>query len=335
MNFRLQVKSATMVLGAVLFLIGSVMAADDAIKTEAAAGKTSEAKVAMVNGVPILRADFDGEYNLYMNNMRQRGQGVSPEQFDTVQQTVLDNLIGQELLFQESVKQGIKVNNDEITTEIDKIKQRFPNDAEFKQAMLSMNISEAVLTSKINKGISIKKLVEKDVEPKVTVSDSETKGFYDDNPNSFSEPQQVKASHILVKVDAMADDAQKKAAKEKIEKVQAKIKKGEDFAALAKEYSDCPSGAQGGDLGFFGPGAMVKPFEDAAFAMNTGEISDIVITQFGYHLIKVVEKKDAREVSYQEAKGDITNYLKRRKTDEEIKALITSLREAAKIEQLM
>ena len=108
----------------------------------------------------------------------------------------------------------------------------------------------------------------------------------------IKKPEQVKASHILVKVDAGADEAKKAEARKKIQEIQQKVKAGGDFEALATENSDCPSKAKGGDLGFFERGQMVKPFEEAAFALKPGEVSGIVETQFGYHIIKVQEKKD-------------------------------------------
>ncbi len=102
---------------------------------------------------------------------------------------------------------------------------------------------------------------------------------------------QVKASHILIKVDAKTDEAKKTEARKKIEEVQQKLKDGGDFAALAKEYSEGPSNVKGGDLGYFGRGQMAKPFEDAAFALTPNEVSDVVETRFGYHLIKVYDNE--------------------------------------------
>ena len=117
-------------------------------------------------------------------------------------------------------------------------------------------------------------------------------------------PEQVRASHILIStkpIDPNADPNQAKAqAKDKAEELLKKVKDGADFAALAKENSDCPSNAQGGDLGLFPRGQMVKPFEDAAFALKVGEISDLVETQFGYHIIKVTEHQDPNQITFRE-----------------------------------
>jgi peptidyl-prolyl cis-trans isomerase C len=103
---------------------------------------------------------------------------------------------------------------------------------------------------------------------------------------------------------------------------------------LAKEFSECPSNIKGGDLGYFGRGKMVKPFEDAAFALKTGEVSDIVETRFGYHLIKVVDKKPASVMGYEDVKDQVGQFLKKQKTGKELKGYIEELRKKAVIEKV-
>ena len=138
-----------------------------------------------------------------------------------------------------------------------------------------------------------------------------------------------------MKVDAKATDTQKAEARKKIKEVQQKVQKGEDFATLAKTYSEGPSGPRGGDLGYFGRGQMVKPFEAAAFSLKPNETSDIVETNFGYHLIKVVDKKPAKKMTYAEVKDRLNDRLKKQKMDSEAVAYIKSLREGAKIEKFL
>jgi peptidyl-prolyl cis-trans isomerase C len=136
-------------------------------------------------------------------------------------------------------------------------------------------------------------------------------------------------------VQADAPDDQKAAARKKIESVQQKVKKGEDFATLAKTYSEGPSGPRGGDLGYFKRGQMVKPFEEAAFRLKPNETSEIVETQFGYHLIKVNDKKPAKTMTYAEVKDRLNEHLKKQKSDSEANAYIKTLRKDAKIEKFL
>jgi peptidyl-prolyl cis-trans isomerase C len=198
-----------------------------------------------------------------------------------------------------------------------------------------MNLTEASIKEKLERDLTLKKLIDDEVAPGVKLSDIEIRAFYDNNPEAFKQPERVKASHILIKVDPQADASQKAEAKKKIDLVQAKLQKGEDFGALAKEYSDGPSGPEGGDLGYFTRGQMVKPFEDAAFAMKPGEVSGVVETKFGYHLIKVTDRKPETTMSYDEVKARLEEFLKQRKIQEEINVYVKRLEEKAKIERFV
>ena len=148
----------------------------------------------------------------------------------------------------------------------------------------------------------------------------------------FKQPAQVKASHILIKVEPTADDAAKAAARKKIEEVRQKLTDGGDFAELAKEYSEGPSGPKGGDLGFFRRGQMVKPFEDAAFSMKINEVSAPVETRFGYHLIEVTDIKPEQTLAYADVKDKIAQRLKQEKIQEAAKVYVEK---DAKIEKLL
>ena len=119
------------------------------------------------------------------------------------------------------------------------------------------------------------------------------------------------------------------------EDLQGKLQKGEDFGALAKEYSEGPSGPKGGELGYFTRGQMAKPFEDAAFAMKPGEVSGKVETRFGYHLIKVTDKTPETTMSYDDVKDRLGEFLKQKKMQEEINVYVKSLEEQAKIERFV
>ncbi|UZP68875.1 SurA N-terminal domain-containing protein [Desulfovibrio mangrovi] len=144
----------------------------------------------------------------------------------------------------------------------------------------------------------------------VTVDEAEIAAFYDQNAETyFVQDESVRARHILVLADANAPEAKVAEAKAKIEQVLAQVKKGGDFAALAKKYSEGPSAPNGGDLGEFGHGAMVKPFEDAAFALDAGQVSGIVRTQFGFHIIKVEEKTPRRVKALAEVHDEIRQRL--------------------------
>lgn len=295
----------------------------------------SDGKVAVVNGTVIPRAEFDRGMERAYRQFAGTGRSLSESQLPEVKKGVIESLINQELLYQESQNNSIKVEDKEIDKQLDALKKRFPSAKEYDAALAKMNLSEVEIKSQITKGLAIQQFIDTKFVQKITVSDDETKAHYNNNLDLFKQPEQLRAMHILVMVAPQATEEQKAAARKKLKEVQQKLGKGEDFEALAKEYSEGPSGAKGGDLGYFGRGQMVPAFEEVAFALKAGAVSDIVETRFGYHLIKVVDKKPASTMSYEEVKDNLTQYMKQRKIQEQVKLYIDELQKKAKVEMFI
>jgi peptidyl-prolyl cis-trans isomerase C len=301
----------------------------------AADKKTSSDRVAVVNGVNITSNDFNRALSAYMERVAQRGQKIPEPQMAELKNAILENLIVGELLFQESKQKGIEVNAADVTEQLQGIKQRFPSETEFKKVLDENQITESDLQAQIKRDLAIKQLIDKEVGQRVIITDEESKTYYDTHPQSFVQPEQVRASHILIKVATDATEAQKIEARKKIADIQQKLQKGEDFATLAQNYSEDSSSKKGGDLGYFERGQMIKPFEDAAFSLKPNETSGIVETQFGYHIIKVVDKKPEEKVTYAEAKDRLNQYLKQQKIQSEEKLYIDNLKKNAAIEKFL
>jgi len=295
----------------------------------------SEDKVAVVNGSVITREDFNREMSHAQEQIESMGKTPNDSQLSEIKKEVLRSLINLELLYQASQENGIKVNEEAINEQLKKLKERFPSEAEFKDALSKKNTSETEVKSQIGRSMAIQQFIDKQFFQKITVTDKETKDYYDSRPHFFKEPEQVHASHILIKVEPEFDESQKLEARKKLEKIQQKLQEGGDFAALAKEFSECPSSEKGGDLGYFRRGQMVKPFEDAAFALEPGKVSGIIETKFGYHLIKVIDKKPETTILYKDIKDKLEQYLKKEKVNNEIKLYIGKLREKAKVETFL
>jgi peptidyl-prolyl cis-trans isomerase C len=291
--------------------------------------------VAVVNGAVITQEEFDRVLDYERRRAAQNGQQIPDAQMSKIENSILDSLIVGELLFQESKKQGIQVKSETVTEQFMTVKQRFPSEAEYKKALEENKITESKIRADIKRDMAIQQLIDKEVDQKVKITDEESKTFYDTNPQLFQQPERVKASHILIKVDEGASEEKKAEALKKIKEIQQKVQKGEDFAALAKTYSEGPSAPRGGDLNYFGRGQMVKPFEDAAFSMKPNETSDIVETKFGYHLIKVVDKQPAKKIVYADAKNRINKHLKDQKLRTDRQLYFDKLKKDAKIEKFL
>jgi len=307
----------------------------------AADAKNEDGVVAKVNGQPISSRDFDSAMEVAKQQFAGAGLG-SPEggkdQQQKIENLTLDRLIDFELLYQASQQEKITVDDNAIKEKMAAFKKQFPSDTEFKDFMTTNHLTEDIMQTQLRRKIAIEGLQKKlydrfNAEAKVT--DDEMRKFYDANKESIKQPEKVRASHILVAVATDADDATKKAAMEKIKGIQKKLKDGGDFAQLAKESSDCPSKANGGDLDFFVRQQMVKPFADVAFTSPVGQVSDIVTTEFGYHLIKVTDKQPEKMLTFDEVKEKISTYLSQQKIDNQFETYLKGLRDQADIKRML
>ena len=284
-----------------------------------------------MNGSPITREELDRAMK-FMLAQSQIKKELTADEKKKAESAVLDQLISAELLYQDGKKLPIPDIDSRVEAQMKQGKTKFPSTEAYDKALKASGLTEKDLEEFARKEIYINNLIETEIASKVTISDDQAKKFYDENSEKFKQPETVQASHILIGVDPKASAEEKAKAKEKAEALLKRAKAGEDFAALAKTNSTCPSAPQGGAFGYFSKGQMVPAFEAAAFSLKPGEISDVVETQFGYHIIKVTNKKPAGTVSFSDAKKDIINYLKVQKIQQSISELVDKLRKEGKIE---
>jgi peptidyl-prolyl cis-trans isomerase C len=184
--------------------------------------------------------------------------------------------------------------------------------------------------------MAISKMIEGEIATKIAVKPEQVQDFYTKNPDQFQQPERVRASHILIGVPETADAAAKTQARAKAEQILKDVKAGKDFAALAKEHSTDPGSAvNGGDLGFFQQGQMVGPFNDVAFSLKPGATSELVETQFGFHIIRVAEKQAPRAVPLEEVRTQVEQYLSNMNRQQETEAFVNALKAKAKLEVLI
>ncbi len=287
--------------------------------------------VAVVNGQPITKSAFDRELTWFKERLERQGRPVSPPNLPMVSKMVLENLIANELLWQESDKLKIVADDAAVDEQLGNMKKGYPDEKAFYDALGKYGLSGEDVRGFVRRSLSIKALVDREIVSKIKVSQEDARAFYDENPQLFQKPEMVKASHILVKVAPDADEKAKQTATEKIKTVQKKAVDGGDFAELAKTHSEGPSGPGGGDLGFFSREQMVKPFSDAAFSLKPGEISDVVETRFGYHVIRASERKGAESITFEDSQEKIIEKLRREKVREKTSEYVASLRSGAEI----
>ncbi len=316
-------------------MVGSALAAPKAAPKTAVKKDTSAGKVALVNGSAIQQKELEAALRQIRQAMQSQGRAITDEQAAEIRKDVLEDLIRRELLFQASQKKGVQVDAALIDDEVKKLKAQFPAEADYQKALAEMHVTEAEVRGQIKEGLAIQKFVQNEFVPQATVSDGEAQLFYDQNPQYFVQPEQVRASHILVKFDTAAGETGKDEAKKKMAMIQEKLGKGEAFDALAQTYSDDPSKAKGGDLGFFRRNMMVKPFEEAAFALKPGDVSGVVETVFGYHLIKMAEKKPETTIAFQDVKERIVRNLSQERVREKVTAFLDQAKKSAKIERFL
>ncbi|NKE08290.1 foldase [Bacillus selenatarsenatis] len=233
---------------------------------------------------------------------------------------ILDSLITNKVIEMEATKEKVKVTGNEIDEELTKLQESYGGEEAFAAALEQNQVS----MDKIREDIEIYLLAEKMIGASIDVSEEEMKTYFEENKESFDQKEQVKASHILVEDEATA------------KKVKKELDNGKDFAELAKEYStDSSNAANGGDLGYFGKGEMAEEFEKTAFALEAGAISEPVKTEFGYHIIKLVDKKAEKAAEFEEHKEKIkellfdqkvqaeyTNWMEEKKAEYEIKSYL-------------
>jgi foldase protein PrsA len=235
-------------------------------------------------------------------------------------QDSLSYLINNKIVEIAAGKENVKISDEDVDAEMKEFVEANGGEESFNYALEQSGLTKKDIETEIVNYLKIVKLLESEVD----ITDEEMKTHFEENKDSYNEPEQVEASHILVENEETAN------------KVKEKLEAGEDFAELAKEYSTDTSNAEnGGELGYFSKGTMVEEFENIAFSMNVGEISDPVKTDYGYHIIHVTDKKEAKEANFEDHKEEIEQTLFDQEISTEYSTWITEQREKLEIENTL
>ena len=258
--------------------------------------------VAKINDVEITRDEF------YDYLIQQNG----PE--------VLEALILEKMVMMEVEANDVEITEEAIQEELTEMKNSYGGDEAFEEALVYYGFTEESVMNNIRLNLGIEALM----EPYIDITEDEVLQYFISNKEEFDTTEQVNASHILVDTEEEAMD------------IKQQLDEGGDFAELAAEYSKDPSNAgQGGALGFFGKGQMVAPFEEAAFSMEPGEISEPVQTDFGYHIIRVEEKTEGQEAKLEDVSDEIREILKEEKMNSAYSVWYEDVQEKYEVENFI
>lgn len=268
--------------------------------------------------------------------LMQIGRQIPPQQLaqmsGQIYESVKSDLIAKVLLTKAAERSGLTVSDEDLNKEIDLIATNAPEGSSLKEVLAENKVDFDEWKENLRDQMLVRKLVEEKTAGVTPATDEEASTFYQENIERFKVPETVSASHILIGFTPDDTDATKAVKKKELEKIRAELLDGGDFAALAKEHSNCPSSQHGGVLGTFTRGQMVPEFETVAFTQDVGSVSDIVETQFGYHLIKVTGHQQEGIRPPAEVSQQIQNYLTNQKMQDVMMAYIGQLKEKAGIE---
>jgi parvulin-like peptidyl-prolyl isomerase len=292
------------------------------------------AVVARVNGEAIFGRDLDA---LVLRELRSNGtpewRNLGEEYWGELTLKKITLLIKSKLVCQKVAASGIKVTDAEVRAELQKIAKTFKSNAEMDAALASQKIDRAFLEKSVRENLTMSKYVKDTINKKIVVTPEELATYYLNNRKEFYHPDIVRTSHILIQVagDTPEQDAM---AKQRAEALLVRIKKGEDFAKLAKENSMDLSASQGGDIGFTSKEGLAPEYSKAAFSLPIGGIQ-LVKTRQGYYIIKVMDKKNEGLFTLKEVKPQLNKKLKDQRCQKELNKLINQLWENANIEILI
>ena len=337
---RQLLKSLTSITLTCCFLVTPLSASrgtcEDATKKEDPAQKKTEALaptlapdtvVAVINGRKISVAEVDKQieqkpnFAFFLENAKE-----NPKLINDLRRRVAYAMVNREILLEEAQKSKL-VTTDEVEASVKKVVAGYGGKDKLAELLKSIKTDITTFETEIRKDFTINGYIDKAILKDIKITDDEIKKEFDKSPEKYALKEGIKARHILIKVEATAAETDKAAAEAKINALYKDLTEGKkDFAELAKTASECPSAAQGGDLGMFNRGAMVPEFEAQAFSTKVGEISTPFKTQFGFHILKVDQHDDAKPGSLEVAKEPIKEELIAKKRESLVEAKLAELR---------
>ena len=292
-----------------------------------------EQKKVKVNGQIIPEDAIQFELQRLVQFYSQNGvpEAQIKEQLPQLVERATDQAVGTKLLMEEAAKRNVEVSEEDIEEQLGKVVEQVGGVDAFKKALEQQKIDEVAFREQLKEGRRVDSLIQEAVKAVCDPTEDDLKKYYDEHKEDFQKSERVLAQHILVSPDG-TEASSKDAAHQKISDIKDRVTGGADFSDEAAAHSMCPSGKEGGSLGWFARGMMVPEFDEAVFDMNVGDVSDVVETQFGFHLIHKTDHEASSEASYEDSREKVLELMRHSKRGEAVTAFVDSLKAAATIE---
>jgi len=284
-----------------------------------------------VNDQDISRAFLQAQVDAVINGSGMNYGGITqPDAYKQIQDEVVEQLIAQTLLWQEAERRDFIADDAAVDAALEEIRRQYDSPVAFRFKIEEGGFTEATFREDLRHRLSVQGMIAEGIAPSIDIDEQDVERFYADNLAQMRRPPAVRARHILIS-PASDSEADRAAARTQIEEILADLRNGADFEALAKQFSQGPSAPLGGDLGFFERGQMVLPFEQAAFALEPGTLSEVVETRFGYHVIRVEERRGDDILPFDEVADRIRAHLGNQEIQMAVEGLVARLREQGDI----
>ena len=286
-----------------------------------------EATVAVVNGIAISEDELDKEVGKELPRAYFHSN-VTDDKLKVLKEKALKSLIEKTLLYHYALSKNITVSDREVEKVIEKLEDAYGSKAQFANVIKRLGFTAETFKKAVKKDEVLKKLYKKEIE--VLLSDKELEIYYKKNRYKFKEPEKIRVRLIYVRNDP-TDPKGKEKAKKRVDEAYKKLKEGADFADLAAEYSNAMSRIKGGDMGYLHRGRLDAAIEEKAFAMDSDTVSEIIEADIGYFIVKVEDKIEPNQLSFETVKGGLRQELKQRQEDERKSELLKQLMSSAVI----
>lgn len=298
------------------------------IASPAAAQEQQIVTVMTINDQPV----YSWEVGLMIPQVQREltGPGKQPTR-DQIIGTAMQRIVDSRLLAQEAGRRGLEPDSARVASDMAEVEEQAGGRAGLESVLAKMGASYDLLRESVSETILVEDFVATEINPQVSVTPEEVETFYNANPEMFARPDMVRARHILIRLTPTSTTADKKEARTRAQAAHQRVVAGEDFALVAGEVSEGREASQGGDMGFFAQDSMMPALANVAFALDIGEVSDIIETQFGFHFLKLVERRPASQMSFAEAKEPVEQLLKENQAGEKLNLLLLELKEAAEV----